>query len=85
MTNDAASVTYRAGSLTLGSPEAVVPLHGPGQWSLATSHSVTSHLICGAHSVVVTDTVRVPTHQLCQLAITIATGAPTSWTLQTLR
>jgi hypothetical protein len=76
------SAENRAGRLTLDSPEAVFPLRGPGQWLLVATHAVTTNLICGSHSSAVLRSVRVVSKETCQLAITVATGAPTSWTLR---
>ncbi|HEY5302837.1 MAG TPA: hypothetical protein VIJ86_02120 [Acidimicrobiales bacterium] len=69
------------GDLSLDSPAAVVPLRGPGQWTLTTSRAVATTLLCGSHSSDVVNTVRVSTNQTCQLDITVTTGAPTAWTL----
>ena len=79
------SAENRTGVLTLDSPEAVFPLRGPGQWSVVADHAVTTELICGSQSRDVVGTVRVAATQTCQLAITIATGAPTSWILRAVR
>ena len=80
-----ASGENRAGALTLAFPEAVVPLHGPGQWSLNATHAIASELICGSHSLAVTTLAELGSNQSCQLAITVATGAPTTWTLRAVR
>ncbi len=72
----------RAGSLTLNSPEVLFPLRGPGKWLLAADHPITSELICGTRSLAVGAIVHLSTPNNCQLAITIATGAPTSWNLR---
>lgn len=70
------------GALSLNSPAALVPLSGPNQWTLVATHRVTSTLLCGSRSSAVDTTVRVSRNQTCQLDITVATGAPTAWTLR---
>ncbi len=78
------ATVLHSGQLTLGSPEAILPLHGPGRWSLVDDHAVSSSLVCATVSSPVSDVVTVSTSQTCQLAITIATGAPTTWTLRNI-
>jgi hypothetical protein len=69
------------GALSLKSPATLVPLHGPHQWTLDATHRVASTLLCGSRSSVVDRIVRLTQNRTCQLDITVATGAPTAWTL----
>ncbi|MBW4030314.1 MAG: hypothetical protein HIU57_06510 [Acidobacteria bacterium] len=67
--------------MTLTSPAAIVPLRGPGRWTLAVDHDVAATLLCGSHTSAVSRVVRIDGRQKCLLDINIATGAPTTWIL----
>lgn len=88
-TSVAAIVTLGAltarGELTLASPTVVLPLRGPGQWALESSHAVTTSLQCGAQSVVVVALVRIVRSQVCLLDIAVKREAPITWTLHAAR
>jgi hypothetical protein len=76
-----ASSVVDSGHLSLSAPAALVPLSGPGRWSVAASHPVTLTVLCGSRSGTVNGSWQLAADQKCQLDITIATGAPTSWSL----
>ena len=73
------------GRLTLTTPAALIPLRGPGQWTLDADHPVATTLLCGAHSDTVSLAVRIVGRQNCLLDINVTTGAPTAWTLRAAR
>ena len=68
--------------LELTDPAAIVPLRGPGNWTLAVDHAVVASLLCGTRSDPVSLAVRITSNQRCLLDINIATGAPTTWILR---
>jgi len=78
-------VALVGGHLTLATPAALIPLSGPGQWTLDADHPVATTLLCGAHSDAVSLSVRIVGRQKCLLDINVATGAPTAWTLRAAR
>ena len=84
-TSVVASELVDGGRLDLAHPNEVVPLGGPGQWSLTSSEPVVSTLICAGHGKVVATTFRLAAGQTCQLNIVVDTGAPTQWALNAVR
>ena len=84
-TSVVASERVDGGELSLSQPNAVVPLRGPGEWTLASSQAVASTLICAGRVHGVAATFRLAVGQSCQLNIVVNTGAPTTWTLNAVR
>lgn len=70
------------GRLTPADDLAVVPLAGPGTWSLVASAPVTATLQCGSVSAEVTSEFTIGADQHCQVSIIGATpGATLTWQL----
>ena len=68
-----------AGHLTTTDNVAVVPLDGPGTWTLAASHPLVAQLQCPSASTPVNQQITIDAPLSCQLEL-IATTA-TAWTL----
>ncbi len=68
-----------AGHLTITDNVAVVPLDGPGTWTLAASHPLVAQLQCPSASTPVNQQITIDAPLSCQLEL-IATTA-TAWTL----
>jgi len=73
------------GRLSLATPDAIIPLHGPGRWALRATHAVSASLQCGSRATSPTVTVVIEGERSCSLEINVVTGAPTSWTLNAAR
>ncbi|MGC8510510.1 MAG: hypothetical protein ACP5PB_06525 [Acidimicrobiales bacterium] len=74
-----ASSAVVAGQLTTADNVAVVPLDGPGTWTLDTSHPLVAQLQCPSTSTPVSQRVTIDGPRACQLEL-VATTA-TAWTL----
>ncbi|HVB71544.1 MAG TPA: hypothetical protein VND83_08595 [Acidimicrobiales bacterium] len=69
MLNASAESGALAGTLSPGFAVAVVPLHGPGAWSLTGSATISATLDCPSVSGPVVGTVVISGHEDCQLEI----------------
>ena len=76
---------FATGSLDLNSPNDVVPLSGPGNWSVVATHPVALSLNCAGRLRTVSADWSLPHGQDCQLNIVVDTGATTAWTLSVTR
>jgi hypothetical protein len=68
-----------AGQLTTADNVAVVPLNGPGTWTLNTSRPLVAQLQCSSTSTAVSQQITIDGPRACQLEL-VATTA-TAWTL----
>ncbi len=70
------------GLVSPASPVAVIPLQGPGLWTMTTSSPSLDELICARTTRRVGDFLSLLTDQACQLQITsVSTGASLTWLL----
>jgi hypothetical protein len=65
-----------------GSPVAVIPLLGPGVWTITTSSPSVNVLVCATATRHVEGFIALLTEQNCQLQVTsAASGAALTWLL----